>query len=396
MTRRAQAALVASLLVAGCASAAPSQVPTVTVVPTLAATPSATASIGPSLPALASPSASASTIPDLQGTILYTRIDDSSTIGHLFLVHSLGVTRPITKPGATCCLVWAPDGSAILMPASAPGSRITTATMAPDGSAYRVLPLNDPTLSLGPGAWSPDSSRIALEGWDDKHAGREGLYTERLDGSERQRLTLAPGGLHDLPVAWSPDGSRLLLVRAGATADRGALFVVGADGTGLRQLSPVTGSVIADFWSGRPASWAPDGHAVAFAAFTTPTGAEGLGAIYVADTASGAVHAIVDSTVWSTTASWSPTGDSIVFDKRAAPTSTVNLLFLVHPDGSGLAPVPGGDTGVCCAIWSPDGRQLLYARGGDTRHLIVANVDGSGSTVLTPDAAEWGWYGWVR
>lgn len=94
--------------------------------------------------------------------------------------------------------------------------------------------------------------------------------------------------------------------------------------------------------------------------------------------------------VWSTMARWSPVGDEIVFDSLQGPAGLHNL-FVVAPDGTGRAFVPNVPTGACCATWSPDGRQLLFAVGGDIRILYIANLDGTRTEPITQDSQESFW-----
>ena len=98
------------------------------------------------------------------------------------------------------------------------------------------------------------------------------------DGRGLSRVTSNPGG-DDIPGDYSPDGNRLVFSRTDpsrpATANV-ALFVVNVDGSGLRRITP---------W-GLP--FFEDG------------------------------------------GRWSPEGDTILFDDQKS-------LYVVHPDGSGLA-----------------------------------------------------------
>jgi Tol biopolymer transport system component len=93
---------------------------------------------------------------------------------------------------------------------------------------------------------------------------------------------------------------------------------------------------------------------------------------------------------YTTSAHWSPTGDWIVFDK-INPAAGGHSFYLVHPDGSGTRVIPALGP-VCCAIWSPDGQRLLFARAND---LWTVMLDGSHLTQLThtptPDLTDLGW-----
>ena len=101
----------------------------------------------------------------------------------------------------TCCPSWSHDGRTLAIPANLPGDRLTTATVGADGRSYKLLPIEDPTLSVAcaGGAWSPDDTRLACESWDDSRPSRNGIYIRSSSaGSSTMRLTSSPGG-GDLP-----------------------------------------------------------------------------------------------------------------------------------------------------------------------------------------------------
>ncbi len=86
--------------------------------------------------------------------------------------------------------VLSPDGTRLMDPRPADDGRLTTSVFDIDGSGYEVLPIDDPTLQLGYGAWSPDGKRFVTDGWDETRDGRKGLYTRRsADGGDIVRLT---------------------------------------------------------------------------------------------------------------------------------------------------------------------------------------------------------------
>ena len=110
-----------------------------------------------------------------------------------------------------------------------------------DGSGLRRLAAH----ARGP-AWSPDGTRIAYTSFS-----RGGVWVMNADGSGKRRVTPAPGGVEW--VAWSPDGRQILF---SSTAFSGVptLVVVNSDGTGLRS---VFGRSLGD--SGYSPAWAPGG-----------------------------------------------------------------------------------------------------------------------------------------
>jgi len=130
---------------------------------------------------------------------------------------------------------WSPDGRTIAFDSGGPDS---IAVVNADGSHVHVLFAG--TRDTGPRApsWSPDGRKLVFF----KTAGRPGRYraeiwTMNANGSGRKRLYRS-GCCVDLwaPPIWSPD-SRMIAFSANSA---GGTFVINADGTGLRRLSPTT------------------------------------------------------------------------------------------------------------------------------------------------------------
>jgi dipeptidyl aminopeptidase/acylaminoacyl peptidase len=136
---------------------------------------------------------------------------------------------------------WSPDGASIafsrvvricqfdvcladifVMPAA--GGAATDVTRSAGGQAYQP-------------AWSPDGSRIA-------YAQDRQIYTIRPDGTEKTRISRDPAAQDVVPI-WSPDGLRLAFTRYG---DNHGIFVMNADGTGVRSISSQAGSGSATDW----------------------------------------------------------------------------------------------------------------------------------------------------
>ncbi len=92
-----------------------------------------------------------------------------------------------------------------------------------------------------------------------------------------------------------------------------------------------------------------------------------------------------------------PDGTWIVYDVVRTDMPRHDL-FLIHPDGTGRHKVESVDSGVCCAVWSPDGQRLLYNRAIDdsANNLEWVAVDGSGGAKITSTGGQWFQdYSWV-
>jgi Tol biopolymer transport system component len=104
---------------------------------------------------------------------------------------------------------------------------------APDGSDPRVLIA---PVGLGNFPWSPDGSSVAV---DASVGGQTGLVVIPVVGNPR--LVSPPGEPLAIvsEIDWSPDGNRLAYAAfESPTSDVRGIFVINADGTGRRQVSP--------------------------------------------------------------------------------------------------------------------------------------------------------------
>jgi len=238
---------------------------------------------------------------------------------------------------------FSPDGTKVMMAGpTSDGQRVTAGIVHSDGSHLQRIPLRDPTLNLGVGAWAPDGKQMALEGWDDSDPDRNGVYIVGVpDGKGLTRLTKNPD--HDVPMDFSPDGSQIVFLRAEPDTDpiTGSLYVVNVNGTGLHRI--------------------------------TPPGLD-VGA----------------------TARWAPNGKEIVF--AGSPTEPRGSIRVVQPDGTGLKKVfedPKGGT-AAAPTWSPDGHKIMFAlikasalnkAGLQPDKLCVIDEDGKGFAVVldSPD-----------
>ena len=183
---------------------------------------------------------------------------------------------------------------------------------------------------------------------------QNGIHTIRSsDGDGLTQITSNPGG-DDVPGSWSANGKRIVFQRFGPDSYEG-VFVVNANGTGLKRILPPTVSANC------------------------------------------------------CTFSWSPQGNEIAFSRHVTP-DVHSSLWVMHSDGSGLRPltVPpssscGGPNADPAAIgclepaWSPDGTKIAFAGGLDLDtdgEIYIVNVDGTGLTQVThtggSQSPDWG------
>jgi TolB protein len=282
-------------------------------------------------------------VPGSNGLIAFVRSDNNTDT--TYIVNADGTDPKALMVGSNPH--WSPDGSllAIATPFKTCCAAATTILNVDTGKT-RVLKPPDPSAASTFTVWSPDGTHFAGGLENDQDPSVNGLYTIRTsDGRGLTQLT-HPGPMIDIPIDYSPDGTRIVFGRqdpsvSGCTK-ASALYVVNVDGSGLHQITP--GGFCDD-----------DG-------------------------------------------SWSPDGSEIIFEHHGS-------LFVVHPDGTGLAQLPlatssfnhEGD-----ATWSPDGTKIAFILFTCTsvcnqEGIGTANADGSNVQQITATPggdfdheADWG------
>ncbi|MBI1722568.1 MAG: PD40 domain-containing protein [Gemmatimonadetes bacterium] len=261
---------------------------------------------------------------------------------------------------------WSPDGSrlAFLFFEDLAGGEDQENIYVINANGSGITQLTgDPASDIDP-AWSPDGTRLA---WS-----RGDIYVINADGSGVTRVT---NGFNASDPAWSPDGTRL------AFASRWDIYVVNADGSGVVRLTNHPA------WDGN-ARWSPDGAKLAFLSERDDTlrRVDRRKEIYVINADGSGLRNLTNDSANDFGFVWSPDGGRLAFvsDRRGDRD-----IYVVNTDGSGLTVhgFPGAED--TDPAWSLDGTMLVFASEatGDF-DIYVMNADGSGLRNLTDNPAD--------
>ncbi len=212
------------------------------------------------------------------------------------------------------------------------------------------------------------------------------VHVMGADGSDPRTLTIRPQAV-DAHPSWSPQGDSIAF--ESTSEGRRAVWVIQADGLGLRRLTDGPGV------DGAPA-WSPDGARIAFM-----SDRDGNDEVYVMAADGTGVTRLTDSPSVDGYPAWSPDGTRIAFvgdrpGPNGSPADTGRLrLFVMGADGSGVTPLSDLPAVPDRPAWSPDGRRLTFAAEGDgNAELYVVGVDGSAPTRLTTEPGADGEPAW--
>jgi TolB protein len=308
-----------------------------------------------------------------------------------------------TAPGANGDLVFRryfDDGHTwgAIFTTSTSGTRIRQLTHPPKGVLDNVPD------------WSPDGRHIAYQRVDPNGCGT-GCETDEIwvvtsDGKNPTRVAHDPdgkgcfshghgaGGICRNAPGWSPDGQRIAFTcESQPQGER--TCVIGADGTGLHQLTQTPGTGEDDEWP----QWSPDGRRLAVQRVIGDRRA-----VFVIDAGGKNPRRLTPWSLRGGEPDWSPDGTRIVFTSNQNGPSKVSAnLYTVRPDGTGLTQLThakGGHVQYLSASFSPDGKWLTVSRTpGSGRKgnadVYVMHADGSGLRQVThapawDSATDWG------
>jgi Tol biopolymer transport system component len=222
-------------------------------------------------------------------------------------------------------------------------------------------------------ALAPDGKKIAFVSERD---GNAELYTLGIDGNGLKRLT-RQFALNDHPT-FSPDGKRIAFVSTCQAASKpgqawNAVYVMNADGTDVRRLSPPG---VADY---SPA-WSPKGDLIAVASGSGKTGDTDL---YVLDPNGKGRCVVVNDGGWPTFAA---NGKGLYFHRKTADKWGI---WYVNLNGEGLEQVTPAGVEAFTPSASADGKSLVAAvlRDGK-RQIELLDLASRKLIALTDEATD--------
>ena len=236
-----------------------------------------------------------------------------------------------------------------------------------------------PRPLLAPGmdpAAAQDGSRIAFV-VADYTEGTGDIFVIGDNGTAVRQLT-DDSELDDSP-AWSPDGTRIAF-RSYRSGYDGEIWVVNADGSAPVNLTP---NALPATWDNRHPDWSPDGRSIAFA--STLGGDWG---IWVMNADGSGKRQLTNTPEVDAEPAWSPDGRSIAFRRTDAAGS--DIMIVPAAGGEAVRIAMAGDQRM--PAWSPDGKLIAFVgqeSAGAQPELFLMRADGEQPRRVTTDPA-WG------
>lgn len=283
------------------------------------------------------------------GPISFTRFDPRGS--HLYTVAPSGGPehRLSDDAGVQAHSAWSPSGTVVsYTQVNVDGSSINT--MNADGGNVTSVLTGNP-WALVP-SWSPDGMRLAFTS---NATGDYQVYTMGADGSDVTQVTHAPSGTTYVGPKYSPDGRQfaVALHRPQDPKDVQDLWVMGITGSNLKRLTNGMNNA-------ESRTWSPDGKQIAFNAVV-----RGIGQIFVINADGtglrqlthnpGTTPAFAPGGIFPTmrgdvTPAWSPDGTRIAY---ASDIGGNFDIYTMKPDGSDVVQVTRTPQQELSVGWSP-------------------------------------------
>jgi TolB protein len=239
-----------------------------------------------------------------------------------------------------------------------------------------------------------DGKRLAFDQLTSE-ASADQLYVAAADGSGARRVSRCapPRCAGNSEPAWSPNGRQLAISTGSGFHPDGPpdRFGIGIFDLATRTVRPVVDhprSVGQDHF----ARWSPDGHRLVFWRAHYGPGDTVRTAVFLVNANGTGLRRLTPWDMLAGDPDWSPDGSRIVFTTRPLLDFDAGQseLYTIRPNGTGLrrltANGPNGPRATQ-PRWTPDGKAILYTRTtqtGQPRHIYAINADGTGDApVLT-------------
>jgi Tol biopolymer transport system component len=174
------------------------------------------------------------------------------------------------------------------------------------------------------------------------------IWRMKPDGADQRALTTGDDVQDNFP-ALSPDGTRILFTsNRGLSGDRKRVFSMDADGGNLRAIGPADPAFV-----GYP-SWSPDGRQILFSAGEDLLDLD----LYVMNADGTGVRQLTSSPGSERCGEWAPDGSRILYDWNVE--NHFDLMTIDRSGENAERLLPDGFEAEC-GDWSPDGRWVAFA-----------------------------------
>ena len=190
-------------------------------------------------------------------------------------------------------------------------------------------------------------------------------------GSRIVRPLVATPVDDEFPV-WSPDGAQLLFY-SDMSGDR-EIYLVNADGTGLKQLTNSPGI-------DEDPDWAPDGKRIAFRSERN-----GGSSIFVMNADGSNVSPLTNTKKTHTMPRWSPKGDALLYSTNTSWPGWDIMMLRIGTEKHEQQ--TSGIKTFCHAAWNPEGTGFSFSHGGGSRVNLFMKSPGGEEQRLTDYAGK--------
>ncbi|HVF40863.1 MAG TPA: hypothetical protein VM939_13265, partial [Gemmatimonadaceae bacterium] len=212
--------------------------------------------------------------------------------------------------------------------------------------------------------WSPDGNRLAFIRFPQE----TGNFESHIINADGTNDIFVESGL----VQWSPNWTKRNSTR------NGRLVVTNPDGSNAIVISPPAGDTVYGGW------WSPDGSKIAFA--YSPAATQ-FNDIYVVNADGTGLRNLTNSPgVEETYANWSPDGTRLVLSGHNYFNNIGSCIFVANANGSDITKITFNDSNEdhLEPEWSPDGKLITFTSATQTFAMYIILPSGGKPTRLSP------------